>query len=169
MDKPCPFWIPIGLLQLALFLWRAPGTTRWSPMSSLYSLLYLNIWSAVVVCLNVCYMSQPLNTCASTAFASEWSWHLTRSYCLKHFASYRVFSAITYGAMALGEMLTFAPEYAKAKSGAAHLFALFERTPAIDSYSQEGDKPVSATLIISVLHTSLLLAIFSPHWSFCLE
>ncbi|EMP26624.1 ATP-binding cassette sub-family B member 5 [Chelonia mydas] len=56
---------------------------------------------------------------------------------------YRVFSAITYGAMALGETLTFAPEYAKAKSGAAHLFALFERTPAIDSYSQEGEKPAT--------------------------
>uniref|UniRef100_A0A674I8D2 ATP-binding cassette sub-family B member 5 n=1 Tax=Terrapene triunguis TaxID=2587831 RepID=A0A674I8D2_9SAUR len=55
---------------------------------------------------------------------------------------FTVFSAITYGAMALGETLTFAPEYAKAKSGAAHLFALFERTPAIDSYSQEGEKPV---------------------------
>uniref|UniRef100_A0A8C0G9J4 ATP-binding cassette sub-family B member 5 n=1 Tax=Chelonoidis abingdonii TaxID=106734 RepID=A0A8C0G9J4_CHEAB len=55
---------------------------------------------------------------------------------------FTVFSAIAYGAMALGETLTFAPEYAKAKSGAAHLFALFERTPAIDSYSQEGEKPV---------------------------
>uniref|UniRef100_A0A8C8RS12 ATP-binding cassette sub-family B member 5 n=1 Tax=Pelusios castaneus TaxID=367368 RepID=A0A8C8RS12_9SAUR len=56
---------------------------------------------------------------------------------------FTVFSAIAYGAMALGETLTFAPEYAKAKSGAAHLFALFERTPAIDSYSQEGDKPAT--------------------------
>uniref|UniRef100_A0A8C3S2L4 ATP-binding cassette sub-family B member 5 n=1 Tax=Chelydra serpentina TaxID=8475 RepID=A0A8C3S2L4_CHESE len=56
---------------------------------------------------------------------------------------FTVFSAITYGAMALGETLTFAPEYAKAKSGAAHLFALFERTPAIDSYSEEGEKPKS--------------------------
>uniref|UniRef100_A0A8C0G9Z8 ATP-binding cassette sub-family B member 5 n=1 Tax=Chelonoidis abingdonii TaxID=106734 RepID=A0A8C0G9Z8_CHEAB len=56
---------------------------------------------------------------------------------------FTVFSAIAYGAMALGETLTFAPEYAKAKSGAAHLFALFERTPAIDSYSQEGEKPAA--------------------------
>uniref|UniRef100_A0A8C3S1K0 ATP-binding cassette sub-family B member 5 n=1 Tax=Chelydra serpentina TaxID=8475 RepID=A0A8C3S1K0_CHESE len=56
---------------------------------------------------------------------------------------FTVFSAITYGAMALGETLTFAPEYAKAKSGAAHLFALFERTPAIDSYSEEGEKPAT--------------------------
>uniref|UniRef100_A0A8D0GRA1 ABC-type xenobiotic transporter n=1 Tax=Sphenodon punctatus TaxID=8508 RepID=A0A8D0GRA1_SPHPU len=52
-----------------------------------------------------------------------------------------VFTAVAYGAMALGETLTFAPEYAKAKSGAAYLFALFERTPAIDNYSQEGEKP----------------------------
>ncbi|KYO26787.1 ATP-binding cassette sub-family B member 5 isoform X2 [Alligator mississippiensis] len=52
-----------------------------------------------------------------------------------------VFTAIAYGAVAVGETLTFVPDYAKAKSGAAHLFALFERTPAIDSYSEEGDKP----------------------------
>ncbi|XP_019364084.1 PREDICTED: ATP-binding cassette sub-family B member 5 [Gavialis gangeticus] len=52
-----------------------------------------------------------------------------------------VFTAIAYGAVAVGETLTFVPDYAKARSGAAHLFALFERTPAIDSYSEAGDKP----------------------------
>nr|XP_033786801.1 ATP-binding cassette sub-family B member 5 isoform X3 [Geotrypetes seraphini] len=51
-----------------------------------------------------------------------------------------VFSLLAYGAMAAGQTLSFAPDYAKAKSAAAHLFALFERIPAIDSYSQEGQK-----------------------------
>ncbi|XP_027629986.1 LOW QUALITY PROTEIN: ATP-binding cassette sub-family B member 5 [Tupaia chinensis] len=52
-----------------------------------------------------------------------------------------VFTAIAYGAMAVGEALVLAPEYSKAKSGAAHLFALLEKKPTIDSHSQEGKKP----------------------------
>ncbi|XP_029444910.1 ATP-binding cassette sub-family B member 5-like isoform X2 [Rhinatrema bivittatum] len=52
-----------------------------------------------------------------------------------------VFSIMAYGAMAVGQTLSFAPDYAKAKLAAAYLFALFERTPVIDSYSQSGQKP----------------------------
>ncbi|XP_068529975.1 ATP-dependent translocase ABCB1-like isoform X1 [Anas acuta] len=52
-----------------------------------------------------------------------------------------VFSAVVFGAMALGQSSSFAPDYAKAKISAAHLFALFEREPLIDSYSEEGEKP----------------------------
>ncbi|XP_038296994.1 ATP-binding cassette sub-family B member 5 isoform X20 [Canis lupus familiaris] len=51
-----------------------------------------------------------------------------------------IFTAIAYGAMAIGETLVLAPEYSRAKSGAAHLFALLEKKPTIDSYSQEGKK-----------------------------
>ncbi|XP_030057521.1 ATP-binding cassette sub-family B member 5 isoform X2 [Microcaecilia unicolor] len=51
-----------------------------------------------------------------------------------------VFSLLAYGAMSAGQTLSFAPDYAKAKSSVTHLFALFERIPAIDSYSQEGKK-----------------------------
>ncbi|KAM9200099.1 ATP-dependent translocase ABCB1-like isoform 1-T1 [Mergus octosetaceus] len=52
-----------------------------------------------------------------------------------------VFSAVVFGAMALGQSSSFAPDYAKAKISAAHLFVLFERVPLIDSYSEEGEKP----------------------------
>ncbi|XP_038297011.1 ATP-binding cassette sub-family B member 5 isoform X22 [Canis lupus familiaris] len=55
-------------------------------------------------------------------------------------AQHRIFTAIAYGAMAIGETLVLAPEYSRAKSGAAHLFALLEKKPTIDSYSQEGKK-----------------------------
>ncbi|OXB67674.1 hypothetical protein ASZ78_015206 [Callipepla squamata] len=55
--------------------------------------------------------------------------------------SYRVFSAIVFGAMALGQSTSFTPDYAKAKMSAAHLFVLLERVPLIDSYSEEGEKP----------------------------
>ncbi|ELW48096.1 Multidrug resistance protein 3 [Tupaia chinensis] len=53
-----------------------------------------------------------------------------------------VFSAIVLGAVALGHASSFAPDYAKAKLSAAHLFMLFERQPLIDSYSEEGLRPV---------------------------
>ncbi|XP_069585914.1 ATP-binding cassette sub-family B member 5-like [Ranitomeya imitator] len=52
-----------------------------------------------------------------------------------------VFIILTYGAVAVGQTLSFAPDYAKAKSAASHLFALFDREPAIDSYSLQGKKP----------------------------
>uniref|UniRef100_A0A8C4WUK3 ATP binding cassette subfamily B member 4 n=1 Tax=Gopherus evgoodei TaxID=1825980 RepID=A0A8C4WUK3_9SAUR len=52
-----------------------------------------------------------------------------------------VFSAIVFGALALGQTSSFTPDYAKAKISAAHLFMLFERAPLIDSYSEEGLKP----------------------------
>lgn len=57
----------------------------------------------------------------------------------------RVFSAIVFGAVALGHASSFAPDYAKAKLSAAHLFSLFERQPLIDSYSGEGLWPVSSS------------------------
>ncbi|XP_069504489.1 ATP-dependent translocase ABCB1 isoform X2 [Ambystoma mexicanum] len=53
-----------------------------------------------------------------------------------------VFSAIVFGAMALGQTSSFAPDYAKAMMSASHMFMLFERQPAIDSYSEEGEKPM---------------------------
>uniref|UniRef100_A0A286ZNX9 ATP binding cassette subfamily B member 4 n=1 Tax=Sus scrofa TaxID=9823 RepID=A0A286ZNX9_PIG len=52
-----------------------------------------------------------------------------------------VFSAIVFGAVALGHASSFAPDYAKAKLSAAHLFRLFERQPLIDSHSEEGLRP----------------------------
>ncbi|XP_068013048.1 ATP-dependent translocase ABCB1 isoform X4 [Melanerpes formicivorus] len=45
--------------------------------------------------------------------------------------------------MALGQSSSFAPDYAKAKISAAHLFLLFERVPSIDSYSEDGEQPGS--------------------------
>lgn len=52
-----------------------------------------------------------------------------------------VFSAVVFGAMALGQTSSFAPDYAKAKISAAHLFVLFNRVPPIDSYREDGEKP----------------------------
>ncbi|XP_054420068.1 phosphatidylcholine translocator ABCB4 isoform X2 [Pteronotus mesoamericanus] len=62
-------------------------------------------------------------------------------YVEKLYGAYRVFSAIVFGAVALGHASSFAPDYAKAKLSAAHLFMLFERQPLIDSYSEDGLRP----------------------------
>jgi len=45
--------------------------------------------------------------------------------------------------MAIGQASQFAPDAGKAKAAAAKIFALFDRQPAIDSYSTDGEKPVS--------------------------
>jgi len=55
----------------------------------------------------------------------------------------RVFAAILFGAMAIGHASQFAPDYGKAKTAAAKIFALVDRQPQIDSYSTYGKKPVS--------------------------
>ncbi|XP_049439803.1 ATP-binding cassette, sub-family B (MDR/TAP), member 4 [Epinephelus fuscoguttatus] len=52
-----------------------------------------------------------------------------------------VVAAVLYGAMALGEANSFAPNYAKAKISAAHLMMLLKKEPAIDNLSHEGESP----------------------------
>ncbi|KAM8981416.1 ATP-dependent translocase ABCB1-like isoform 2-T8 [Sarcophilus harrisii] len=52
-----------------------------------------------------------------------------------------VFSAIVFGAMAVGQTSSLAPDYAKAKISASHIIKLLEQKPVIDSYSDEGQKP----------------------------
>ncbi|KAF2238713.1 ABC transporter-like protein [Viridothelium virens] len=50
------------------------------------------------------------------------------------------FSAIIFGAQSAGTVFSFAPDMGKAKHAAAELKALFDRTPDIDSWSEEGEK-----------------------------
>lgn len=57
----------------------------------------------------------------------------------------RVISAVLYGAMAVGEANTFAPNFAKAKISAAHLMMLIRKEPAIDNLSENGQSPVHVT------------------------
>lgn len=45
--------------------------------------------------------------------------------------------------MAVGQVSSFAPDYAKAKVSAAHVIMIIEKIPLIDSYSTEGLMPVS--------------------------
>lgn len=53
---------------------------------------------------------------------------------------FMVFSAIVFGAMALGQASSFAPDYTKAKVSSGRIFSLLDRQPAIDTYSPHGQK-----------------------------
>ncbi|XP_047217708.1 ATP-binding cassette, sub-family B (MDR/TAP), member 4 isoform X1 [Girardinichthys multiradiatus] len=52
-----------------------------------------------------------------------------------------VISAVLFGAMAVGEANSFAPNYAKAKISASHLLMLLNKEPEIDNLSEEGESP----------------------------
>lgn len=51
-------------------------------------------------------------------------------------------SAVLFGAMAVGQVNSFAPNYVKAKLSAAHIMMLLNKEPAIDNLSKDGDCPV---------------------------
>lgn len=50
------------------------------------------------------------------------------------------FSAIIFGAQSAGTIFSFAPDMGKAKQAAKELKTLFDRVPAIDSWSQDGER-----------------------------
>ncbi|CAH1787977.1 unnamed protein product [Owenia fusiformis] len=58
---------------------------------------------------------------------------------------FKVFAAIVFGAMALGQTAAFAPDYSKARNAAGRIFKLLDRTPTIDSQSDVGTKIHSFT------------------------
>jgi len=45
--------------------------------------------------------------------------------------------------LAASQASTYVPDYSKAKLSAKRIFELEDLVPAIDSYSEEGDRPVS--------------------------
>ena len=59
---------------------------------------------------------------------------------------FTVFLAIIFGSIGAGQASSFAPNYAKAKQSANRIFALLDREPVIDGYSEEGLKPVSGQI-----------------------
>ena len=50
--------------------------------------------------------------------------------------------------MTAGQVASFAPDYMKAKMAAGRILSLFDRTPAIDSYSDAGSKVCLYFLIV---------------------
>ena len=60
----------------------------------------------------------------------------------------RVLTAVIFGAIAVGQNSSFAPDYAEAKTSAKRMFKLIDQTPQIDAYSDEGLQPVSMLLLL---------------------
>ena len=54
-----------------------------------------------------------------------------------------MFSAIVFASMTVGESMSMLPDYGKACQSAANLFALIYTEPAIDAFSEKGQKGVS--------------------------
>jgi ABC-type multidrug transport system fused ATPase/permease subunit len=52
-----------------------------------------------------------------------------------------VLFAIIFGAFAIGQASAFTPDYTKARVACKRIFALLDRTPVIDNYSTDGQKP----------------------------
>ena len=57
-----------------------------------------------------------------------------------------MFFAVFFGILSAAQASAFIPNYAKARLSAKRIFALEDLVPAIDSYSEEGDKPVSTAI-----------------------
>ncbi|XP_072109854.1 ATP-dependent translocase ABCB1 isoform X1 [Mobula birostris] len=70
------------------------------------------------------------------------AWLVTHNY-MNFRDVFLVFSAIVFGAMALGQSSSFAPDYAKAKLSAARIIKLINQEPSIDSFSEAGDAPTA--------------------------
>ena len=63
-------------------------------------------------------------------------------------AIFVAFTALIFGAVGAGQAGAFAPNYAKAKLSANRIFFLLDREPVIDSYSDDGDRPVSVCVCV---------------------
>lgn len=56
-------------------------------------------------------------------------------------------TAVIFGAMAVGQNSSFAPDIAEAQVAASRIFYLIDSKPNIDAYSSEGYVPVMSYLI----------------------
>ncbi len=56
--------------------------------------------------------------------------------------------AIVFGTFDIGQSSSYAPNYAKAKQSANRIYALLDREPEIDGYSEDGLKPVSNNIVL---------------------
>lgn len=64
------------------------------------------------------------------------------------YVSVRVYNAIIFGALAIGQATQYAPDYGKAKQATARIFHLWDTQPTTDAYSTEGATPVRINLLL---------------------
>lgn len=56
------------------------------------------------------------------------------------FQFFLCYSSVIFGAQSAGTIFSYVPDFAKARHAAASVKALFDRTPEIDSWSDDGEK-----------------------------
>ena len=61
--------------------------------------------------------------------------------------SFAVFIGLVFGTIGAGQAEAFAPHYVQAKWAVRRLFALLDREPLIDAYSEDGQKKVMCASI----------------------
>lgn len=76
--------------------------------------------------------------CNALAFWYGGTLIASREYSMLQF--FIVFSAVIFGAQSAGTIFSFAPDMGKAKQAAKELKTLFDRKPAIDSWSPDGEQ-----------------------------
>ena len=65
------------------------------------------------------------------------------SFAYAHYISVMVvMSVMVYRAISIAQVTTYAPSFAAAKLSAGRIFALLDRQPTVDSYSDKGEKLV---------------------------
>ncbi|KAM3913524.1 ATP-dependent translocase ABCB1-like [Leptodactylus fuscus] len=85
-------------------------------------------------------LSQSINFFVNAAVFRFGAWLI--AHCYTQFENvFIVFSAIIFAAMNVGQSTSLAPDFGKARVSAQRIMKLLERQPAIDSYSEEGEKP----------------------------
>ena len=67
----------------------------------------------------------------------------------------RVLTAVFFGAMAVSQNSSFAPDYAEAKVSAARLFNLFDQNSTIDPSSDKGYQPVSLSYYFTDFYSKI--------------
>ncbi|XP_068114235.1 ATP-dependent translocase ABCB1-like [Hyperolius riggenbachi] len=84
-------------------------------------------------------LSQSINFFVNAAVFRFGAWLI--AHCYSTFENvFIVFSAVIFAAMNVGQTSTLAPDFGKAKVSAQRIMKLLERRPAIDSYSENGEK-----------------------------
>ncbi|XP_056385038.1 ATP-dependent translocase ABCB1-like [Hyla sarda] len=86
-------------------------------------------------------LSQSINYFVNAIVFRFGAWLI--AHCYTQFENvFIVFSAIIFAAMNVGQSTSLAPDFGKARVSAQRIMKLLERKPAIDSYSEDGEKPI---------------------------
>ncbi|KAM9325016.1 ATP-dependent translocase ABCB1-like [Gastrophryne carolinensis] len=84
-------------------------------------------------------ISQSINFFVNAAVFRFGAWLI--AHCYTTFENvFIVFSAVIFAAMNVGQSTSLAPDFGKARVSGQRIMKLLDRTPKIDSYSEDGDK-----------------------------